>query len=434
VRYAGALNAFKGSNTTSLQIINAGLTAGTDPSIIRTNLINQILPLVGTDGSAPVSHFYMNLTFSGEYMGYGAGTTYNGTSIGGGSDYYAKVTGGDHVVTTANDFIAHMDNGALEAASGSTVFIPTGTTLDFTLLDPVVIPAGVTIASDRGTSGHEGAILTKTRPHTNGTWQEPMLQIGGTNVRITGLQLRGEGYAQDTWGTYPTTCAPSAGSCANEASFMIGIKNGESTTGAGYTGLEIDNNEMQGWAYAAVFTNGVSTVGRPFIHHNDIHDNNNRGEGYGVNSRGGDMLVAGNTFDYNRHSVTGDGVAGEKYTFQYNIIGGRGTGIGTVDIDVHESTSTSNLAGNEYHIDHNTVTTAGTHGFAQIREVPTTGFYLSYNNIASDGGSTNGFSYPVVQFTTSTSSLTKVYATNNIWKGTIYVGNTGMTQYINGEG
>ena len=45
----------------------------------------------------------------------------------------------------------------------------------------------------------------------------------------------------------------------------------------------------------------------PYIHHNYIHHNQARGEGYGVNLYGGNALIEANIFDYNRHDVTGAG-------------------------------------------------------------------------------------------------------------------------------
>ena len=90
------------------------------------------------------------------------GTTYLLNPIGGGANYSDIYTTGDYVVTNLADFKSYMVGGAHPAASGKVVFVPSGTTLDFTGSNPVTIPAGVTVASDRGYNGNTGAVLKKS--------------------------------------------------------------------------------------------------------------------------------------------------------------------------------------------------------------------------------------------------------------------------------
>jgi hypothetical protein len=341
---------------------------------------------------------------------YGAGTTYGGYTIGGGTGYptYTSATS-TYTVKTLAEFKSRMVGGSAPATAGQVVFIPSGTTIDLTGQTSITIPAGVTIASDRGYNGAKGATIKK---YTGSGYS--MLEVGGSNVRVTGLVLEGPNPAPETLNY-----------------LVMGILNMN-----GYTGLVVDNNEIWGWSYAGVFSNGAPTAGRPNIHHNYIHHNQGDGYGYGVNVNGGDALVEANTFDYNRHSITGGGLVGERYEFRYNIHLGHGSVVGGTHVDVHENEHYSSdrvaCAGTEYRIHHNTVNQgSGTaqQAFVHIRDVPQTGAYI-YNNLINTnwGSSTNndGAQTVIYQSCDYSNRFGGIYATNNMWKGTLYTTNTGI--------
>jgi hypothetical protein len=102
---------------------------------------------------------------------------------------------------------------------------------------------------------------------------------------------------------------------------------------------------------------------------------------YGVNVGGGDILVEANIFDYNRHSFSGDGDAGEKAEVRYNIHLGHGYYNGGSHFDVHENQLGEGIfAGDYYLFHHNTVVDIPGHGRTvepafHIRENPATGAY-----------------------------------------------------------
>ena len=79
-----------------------------------------------------------------------------------------------------------MVGGSKPATAGQVVFIPSGTTLDLSGQNSITIPAGVTIASDRGYNGAAGG---KIRKYSGSGIS--MLTVGGNNVRVTGLVLEG---------------------------------------------------------------------------------------------------------------------------------------------------------------------------------------------------------------------------------------------------
>ena len=175
-----------------------------------------------------------------------------------------------------------------------------------------VIPAGVIVASDRGYGGSQGALI-KYSSNSNGQYLTSMFIVGGNNVRITGLRLQGESLPQDGTGN-------------GEASFLSAIKEQNKA------GLEVDNCEIWGWAWAGVLA--MDSTGT-YVHHNYIHNNQARGEGYGAEVCGGDMLIEANIFNYNRHDISASGRPGERFEARYNLVRGDGHPIGSHHFDVH---------------------------------------------------------------------------------------------------
>jgi PKD repeat protein len=407
-----------GTYTVNLTVVGSN---GKD-SEIKTNYITVSPPVTiptATPTPAPT------LSSVNPDSSYGTSGYTGAGPIGGGEGYGDIKTTGDYTVTTLAQFRSHMVGGSQPATTGQVIFIPSGTTITFPAGNTPAIPAGVTLASDRGYDGHAGAVLKKSA--SSGGWTDRMLDIGGNNVRITGLQLEGE--------MFPSTSSP----VVSEGNYLEGIKNY-----GGYTGEIVDNNELRGWAYSAVEVKGVPTAGRPWIHNNYFHHNQARGEGYGIEVYGGDALVEANIFNYNRHDITSTGVPGEKYEFRFNLIqGGCDNPIGGVHVDVHESLVTSSPgAGNTFLIHHNTVIQgSGTsqQAFVHIRDIPQTGAYIYNNDIQTNWGSgTNydGAQTVIYQSHSQTKTVSKwnLFATNNKWKGTVYATNSGIVWTQCGSG
>ena len=425
------------------EIISA-LESGLGVTFENFEAVNESTLMVSADSGLarsgpPVSHFNLSIvtptptptatatptptpTPSSEY---GAGTTYGNYTIGGGAGYPTySVSTADHVILSTADFVAHMQGGASAATSGQIVFIPTGTTIDLASYGTQTIPAGVTVASDRGYIGRAGATIKKT----SGSDYTAMLTIGGNNVRVTGLVLEGPNPAAETLGF-----------------ITWGIMNY-----GGYNGLVVDNNEIWGWSYAGVFSYGAPTTGRPWVHHNYIHHNQGDGYGYGVDVSGGDILVEANIFDYNRHSFTGDGVTGEKAEVRYNIHNGHGYYNGGSHFDVHENPSSTIGAGDYYLFHHNTVTYVSGLGTTvepafHIRDNPATGVSIYNNDVQTDWGgdwqsATEGLSAATdngwegdfrhslddTRSSGAVKTFARVTLTNNKWRGDEYPTATGI--------
>jgi len=373
--------------------------------IVTTTQISTATVATPTPAVAPV------IQVSGDF-GYTANPT--GNPIGGGAGYTKVITetsaGVKYVVSTKAELLTALKS----AKAGETVFVKGTAVIDMTGTPSVTIPAGVTLASSRGLAGSAGGLLKRTK-NLNGGWEEPMLIVGGDNVRVTGLRLEGEMYPQD----YGNNDVYSGS--INEHYYLVGIY------AENKKGFEVDNCELYGWAWSTISLRGNVNSPIPYIHHNYIHHNQARGEGYGVNLYGGNALIEANLFDYNRHDVTGAGMSGEQYEARYNHHLGHGNAIGATNYDVHQDEETgTGLAGNLFKIHHNTID-GGIIAMLQVRGMPKTGMYV-YNNVINSVASDTGVTGNKPIFQTS-AGRGNMFVTNNYWKGTLYPTDNGIVVY-----
>jgi len=208
----------------------------------------------------------------------------------------------------------------------------------------------------------------------------------------------------------------------HESKYLVGIRAGDygSGKGGGPSGLEVDNCELRGWAWAAVMTMECPGVK---VRHNYIHHNQARGEGYGYNIYGGQALVEANLFDWNRHDISGGGYAGEQYEARYNIILGNGDAIGAAHFDVHQDEKGGSFAGEKYPMHHNTFKYGkGIHGDTvssiHTRHAATVGTYVYCNRFEAVANVLPG-GVPIYQ----TNSTSRMFATNNLWMNKLYPDN-----------
>ena len=375
-----------GTYTVKLTVTNAG---GSD-SEIKTGYI--------TATSSPV-------IVTGECFG-AESCNPTGNPIGGGAGYTRIISETDsrvkYVVSTASQLITALKS----AKSGEVVFIKGNAVIDMTSNPKVTIPAGVTVASDRGLNGSLGALIKRTK-NVNGGWGEETFIVGGNNVRVTGLRLEGEMYPQDYGNKAGETY---------ENQYLVGIYAKERT------GFEVDNCELRGFAWAAVASDNCV---QSYVHHSYIHHNQARGEGYGVALYGGSSIIEANTFDYNRHSITSTGYAGESYEARYNVVLGNGNPIGGHHFDVHQDERGGSFAGSLYKIHHNTFKDGnGKMASIAIRQRPTTGMYIDHNLFETISNATSG-GVPIWE----RDSTQNMFATNNKWMGKLYTANSGIVWF-----
>ena len=139
--------------------------------------------------SAPPDHWIPSLPVTWtmrDSIVYGAHASDRGP-IGGGPAYADIHDSGDYVVRTLRE----LDHALSKAVAGEVIFIPRTVELDFTARVyaeeyEIVIPSGITLASDRGRNGSRGALL-----RTDAFLTSPLISVGGPSVRITGLRIEG---------------------------------------------------------------------------------------------------------------------------------------------------------------------------------------------------------------------------------------------------
>ena len=261
--------------------------------------------------------------------------------IGGGEGYAASVTNGDYTVESLDSLLEALSH----AKAGQVVFIPGETEIDLTArvyIEQIVlnVPAGVTLAGDRGHRGSQGALLTSDALKT-----PVMVRAVGAKVRVTGLRIRGPNtkryldHHRRAFGT---------GGGGHKYYYQFPTQNGIVTV---HDHLEVDNCDISGFGHAAIY---LSKGTGHHVHHNFIHHCQYNGLGYGVCHNTASSLIEHNLFDWNRHSIAGTGRPGCSYVARHNVElgislshcfdmhGGRdrkdGTDIAGTRIEIHNNT------------------------------------------------------------------------------------------------
>lgn len=260
-----------------------------------------------------------------------------GSPVGGGPNYFQIYSGGGAVVTNETE----LRNELAKSSPASVIYLsPTGN-FHLTGTFPILIPANVTLASNRGklVSGvySEGALISVDAASASNN--VPIFDTNSTGVRITGLRFQGPYDVIDESITQIET---------------IGIR-----ARSGATGIEIDNVDIHGWSNAAIYLRGAQEA---HVHHNHIHRNHHQHfytntdtgvSGYGVVLYDdADALIEANIFDYNRHSIAGGAETGQSYEARYNIVQQH---LAAHAFDMHATSAGG--SGKEIYIHHNTFLT-----------------------------------------------------------------------------
>lgn len=188
----------------------------------------------------------------------------------------------------------------------TTVVVANHVQLDLSNRQYIGVASGVVLRGGRGGLQAGPRLFTTTRPSVLFS-----IRSGISNVRITGVRIEG----------------PDMGAVDRNGARAVLVDSA--------TNVEIDHDEISGWAGAAVSVQDTAgTAGSPSpytsvlpahtvnIHDNFIHHNQAvGGDGYGVvTSYGAHPMIQRNVFDWNRHAIAGDGRDGTGYTAYYNLV------------------------------------------------------------------------------------------------------------------
>lgn len=345
---------------------------------------------------------------------YGSNINPTGDPIGGGVGY-------SKIIDPANvNYIVHTKAELLSAltsaTSGQIIYIDDNASIDLTDKKNLVIPTGVTLASGRGRNGSQGALLYSNYLVNSGPDAKRLFSLfktGGNSVRVTGIRIKG----------------PDNDNLSNPANERISW-NYERAISSEHD-LEVDNSELYYWGHSAVsILRNIPKKAN--IHHNYIHHNLRAGLGYGVSlGYGADALIEANKFDFNRHSIAGDGRPGDSYIARYNLVLGNGN---SHAFDMHggvDRRDGTDIAGRKVEIYYNTFYRIVLDNYPtppkgytsscaaiRIRGIPTEGawihdnyFYYDYSKIC------------VAQM----ANFGKIYVYNNCYNGVVEngIGNNG---------
>lgn len=330
---------------------------------IKTIIFFILLIVTLCDGSIFNIAYAQNLNYlvkNGQI--YGAKHDAQGP-IGGGSGYKTIITKGHYNVKDLIGLLMALKN----IKKGEIIFIDGHAEIDFTNLIitekfQIKLPAGVTLASDRGYKGSEGAVI-----RSNNLATSPLISALGPNVRITGLRIIGPD-PQPRLEHHKRCFDKEVGDRKAQAKCYYALPNSAGIW-TEYEALEVDNCEISGWSHAAIF---LKDGNKHHIHHNYIHQNQRAGLGYGVCHGYGkniSSLMEFNLFNYNRHSIAGTGVPGLSYEARHNVELGYSL---SHNFDMHggrDRKDGTDIAGKRILIHHNTFTNPKVRAIG-IRGVP----------------------------------------------------------------
>jgi len=276
---------------------------------------------------------------------YGAYVEKGQSPIGGGEGYQKIVTSAKYTART----VAELTNALAQAQSGETVFISGGVELDLTGLligtpnsprtpAPIIVPAGVTLASDRGRKNANGTVSHGAVLRVHELRVRPSLMELKEGARLTGITVIGASpnpHAVSHWygGTTPF----------GKRVYLIPCKSEIQVSG---NNVEIDNCEVAGSTHAGIVV-GAKDV---HIHHCYIHHCLRNGLGYGISHQNDSTsVIEYNLFNHGRHCIAATGAGNTGYTARFNIEMG-GSRLGHV-FDVHGN---SGKAGDYFLVHNNT--------------------------------------------------------------------------------
>ena len=335
---------------------------------------------------------------------------------------------------------------ALDMASkGDVVWIPGDATIDalgpkpdekgsYYGRTPFVVPAGVTVASDRGQDGSEGAALVKERPDRAATFR-----VVGDGARVTGLRFIGP--EREFWSYEERGIEGNVYDVG--VSFGVWLEgpsdySGDPVSGdtESLTDIEVDNCYFAGFIYNCVRVGGLSWIGsaratNTYLHHNDFVDTPSPSLGYGITVLKGETFAEFNYFDNNRHAVAGHGGASKSdYVLTNNLFGPR-TRSHVIDCHGGELDGYDHpVAGKRLEITNNVVLATRNHdgpgtwtsggSIVDIRGIPLEQAEISHNWFFSDeippmgDGSDSGESGDVIDQWAGDSGFENLWIYNNL--------------------
>ncbi len=350
------INVKDGTMTKLLKLPGGGDTSY--PGLLWHNGLLYVSYYSSHEGKTSIYLAKLKITpsLTDEEQAFGADANPTGDHVGGGKGYRRSPEHSDYLVGSEQE----LRTALKQARPGQVVHIDHKAEIDLTGSPEIMIPAGVTLTGGRGKKDSAGALLFSKELATS-----PMLKVGGENVRITGLRLRGPDQQRRT---------EQMRKLYKEGRYYS-IPNSDGII-CSYPQLEVDNCQLWGWSHAAVFLKRGAVDAH--IHHNFIHHNQRSGLGYGVCLDQSNALIAANLFDFCRHHIAGTGRPGTGYEARYNLVLENANGH---SFDMHggaDRKDGADIAGDRINIHHNTFKATSVRAIV-IRGRPTQSVDIHHN-------------------------------------------------------
>lgn len=270
----------------------------------KTSLLREALAV----HSGTTNYYEYKNELSIEQNGKAYGITDEALPLGGGKGYERIYTSGDYTVNDASSLISALS----KAKSGQTVFIDGNAKIDLTGYD-ITVPAGVTLASDRGRVLADGSVSSGAMLYT--TVREKETVFLSENSAFCGITLVGADTERHM--THLSRGLNDEGTRYTDYYYSLPLTRGISING---DGAEVANCEISGFSEAGVYVRASVDV---TVHHCFIHHNQRNGYGYGVVLYGAAYVeLYADLFNFDRHAIAADGAANSGYIAHDNVHAG----------------------------------------------------------------------------------------------------------------
>jgi len=239
---------------------------------------------------------------------YGAYVEEGEDPIGGGIGYSDIFITGDYVVSSLDDLV-----DALAAAKyGEVVFIEGDAVIDVTSVETLILPEGVTLASDRGYVREDGTYSCGALIKSLSTLSSAVIRAGDDS-RVTGLVIEGGNPYQHL--EHHNRCF---GTSIFQSEYYGALKIVSKEGITAGNNMRVDNCEISGFGHGGVHL--PPQVKGVLVDHCYIHHNQMLGMGYGiVHHNGTESVIEYCLFNFNRHSIAATGAPTTGYIARYNI-------------------------------------------------------------------------------------------------------------------
>lgn len=295
------------------------------------------------------------LRFNGKYVG-----GLNGTV----PDYYSpyKDIKATYVISNGDDFI----NSVNKLKSGDIIYIPGEKLINLSGYKNLKIPSNVKIIGDRGQNGSKGALL-----YTTSSDVQPLFEVVGNNVTFYGIRIRGEDgeklRKEDSFKNKSKRYIDDNYlKLYNENMYSSPVSTAIATFA---NNLIVENCEIYQWTNNGVYFKKGSVGG--IVRYCYIHHNQRFGLGYGVTTNQAEILVEGNLFNFNRHSIASTGRVNSIYVVRGNIF--KEGGNESWAVDMHggkDKKEGNNIAGTKLEVSNNIFYLKGKAKAVVVRGVP----------------------------------------------------------------